>query len=154
MAIHPALVNLKTADEVAADRVGKPLMKPLPHQITKQAEQKAATLKDDAFRALIWQLDGSRSRATGKLLMRSGTMSWDQLGEVDHSIPRSLAPDRLWDPSNALLLSKSENRLRKVPCPRAPEFRMFDYSGPDNRRLPQRFIWRDVDGHITKEREG
>jgi 5-methylcytosine-specific restriction endonuclease McrA len=136
------------------DRPAMAVPKPLPHQLTKQAEQRAAVLKDDAFRALIWQLDGSRSRATGKLLMRSGTMAWEQLGEVDHSIPRSLAPDRLWDPQNALLLSKAENRLRKVPCPRAPEFRMFNYEGPDNRREPQTFIWRDADGKVVKRRIG
>lgn len=128
--------------------------KGLPHMLEKKAAKQAKQDKDDAFRDEIWTLDHGRSRATGKLLKRSGTTDWSELGEVDHSIPRSLAPDRIYDVSNGLLLSKEENRLRKVPCPRAPEFRMFDYSGPDDRRQPQTFVWRDADGHITKTRVG
>lgn len=128
--------------------------KGIPHQIVKKEEKKAKTLKDEAFRAEIWKLDHGCSRATGKKLVKSGTTDWDQLGEVDHSIPRSLAPDRIWDTSNALLLSKAENRLRKVACPEAPEHRMFNYSGPDNRRKPQKFVWRDRTGAIVKTRIG
>lgn len=146
--------GLMTADEVAASRVGKPLTKPLPAMVTKKARQKQKLADDDAFRADIWKRDGGRSRATGKPLVKGGTMEWAQLGEVDHAIPRSLAPDRIYDRGNALLLSKEENRLRKIPCPRAPEFRMFDYTGPDDRRLPQTFTWRDNDGRVVKQRVG
>lgn len=145
-------LNLPTLDEINA-RPHAPA-KGLPHQLVKQAEKKAAVKKDDAFRAEIWKLDGGRSRATGRTLVKSGTTDWEKLGEVDHSIPRSLAPDRLWDVTNALLLSKAENRLRKVCCLHAPEHRYFDYSGPDDRRQPQTFVWRDDDGTVTKTRRG
>jgi hypothetical protein len=101
--------RLQTVDEAAAERAGKPLTKPMPHVLAKKETKKAKQLKDDAFRALIWKLDGGKSRATGKKLVRSGTTDWDQLGEVDHVINRSTAPDRIYDPENALLLSKAEN---------------------------------------------
>ncbi len=146
--------DLPTVAEMDAERRWKPIPKGLPHQLVKKDEKKEKKLKDDDFRKEIWKLDRGCSRATGKKLTKSGTTDWDLLGEVDHSIPRSLAPDRIWDTSNALLLSKAENRLRKVACPEAPEHRMFDYSGPDNRRLPQRFVWREKTGKVTKERMG
>lgn len=125
--------------------------KPVPHQIAKEKKSKAKKKTDEAFRAEIWKLDGGKSRATGTPLVKSGTVSWHALGEVDHAIPRSLAPDLIYEPSNALLLSKWENRMRKVPCVRAPEFKYFDYTGPENRREEQHFVWRNDDGKIIKE---
>jgi hypothetical protein len=146
--------RLETVDQVAAKRHGKPLVKPLPAPVLKDKRVKAKKITDDDFRKEIWKLDGGKSRATGKKLARSGTTSWHELGEVDHALLRSTNPDRVYDPSNALLLSKWENRMRKVPCPRAPEFKMFDYSGPDDRRQKQTFVWRDEDGKVTKTRVG
>lgn len=143
--------SLPTLAEMQAKRRATP--KGVPHQIAKQREKKADVVKDDAFRLAIWNRDKGRSRATGKPLKKSG-ISWDEIGEVDHAIPRSIAPDRIWDLGNALLLSKTENRLRKVSCIRAPEHKYFDYSGPDNRKKPQTFVWRDDDGKITKTRIG
>jgi hypothetical protein len=125
----------------------------LPTPIAKKEKQKTKDQQAKAFRDEVWKLDKGRSRATGKPLVKSGT-DWDRLGEVDHSIPRSLAPDRIYDVSNGLLLSKTENRLRKVVCLHAPEFKMFDYTGPDNRREKQTFVWRDKDGTVTKTRIG
>jgi hypothetical protein len=145
------LSHLKTLDEVAAARVGKPLPKPVPHQITKDTKAKQKKMNDEAFRDLIWKLDEGRSRATGKPLRKSGTTNWHELGEVDHAIQRSLAPELIYEPSNGVLLSKWENRMRKVSCIRAPEFHYFDYTGPENRREPQHFIWRNDDGTIIKE---
>lgn len=124
----------------------------LPTPLAKKARQKSKDEQAKQFRNEVWARDQGRCRATGKTLLRSGTTDWDALGEVDHSVPRSLAPDRLYDTSNGLLLMKTLNRLRKVACKNAPEFRVFDYSGPDNRALPQTFVWRDQDGTITKER--
>jgi hypothetical protein len=146
------VADLPTLAEMQEARASIPNWKPAPAMLQKDAKKKAKKLTDDEFRALIWKLDGARSRATGKPLVHGGTTDWHHLGEVDHSIPRSLAPDRIYDPSNALLLSKWENRARKTPCPRAPEFRMFDYTGPDDRRKPQHFVWRNEDGRIVKER--
>lgn len=137
-----------------AQRTPRAEQKGIPAMLVKKEKQASKDAQADAFRAAVWQLDKYRSRATGRPLVRSGTTDWDKLGEVDHAIPRSLAPELLYDVSNGILLSKTENRLRKVACPRAPEFRMFSYTGPENRREPQHFVWRDADGRITKERMG
>lgn len=148
MSDTPALDNLKVYDprERCAPQKGG-----MPTVLAKKARQKSKDEQAKAFRDAVWKLDKGRSRATGRKLTRSGTTDWAKLGEVDHSIPRSLAPERIYDVSNGLLLSKEENRLRKVICVRAPEFKRFDYSGPDDRRQPQHFIWRNEDGKVTKE---
>lgn len=142
-----------TMAEAEALRRGKPLPKPIPHQITKEKKAKQKKLDDKAFRDLIWKLDGGKSRATGMPLTKSG-LDWKTIGEVDHAMPRSTSPELIYEPSNGVLLSKWENRMRKVACHRAPEFKYFDYTGPSNRRLPQHFIWRDDDGQIIKETRG
>lgn len=126
----------------------------LPTPLAKKAKAKAKEDRGKQFRAEVWARDGWKSRATGKPLVKSGTTDWALLGEVDHAYPRSTCPERIYDTSNGILLSKEENRLRKVRCPRAPEFAMFDYSGPDNRSLPQDFVWRDADGNVTKRMKG
>lgn len=128
--------------------------KPVPHQITKDAKKKQKKLDDDSFRDAIWKLDEGKSRATGKPLVRSGTTDWHRLGEVDHAMPRSTSPELIYDLSNGVLLSKWENRMRKVACVRAPEFQYFNYTGPENRREKQHFVWRDDDGTIVKETRG
>ncbi len=149
------VADLLTVAQAAALRAGKPIAKPgLPRPLEKKARQQSKDAQAKAFRAEVWARDQGRCRATGKPLLRSGTTDWSKLGEVDHSILRSLAPDRIYDTSNGLLLTKELNRLRKVICARAPEFKRFDYSGPDNRALPQVFVWRDDDGTITKTRKG
>ncbi len=130
------------------------LQKPIPHLLAKEEKAAAKKLNADTFRDAIWKRDGGRSRATGKLLAKSGTLSWDELGEVDHVIDRSLAPERIYDVGNGILLSKRENRLKKTPCPLAPEYRMFQVEGPDDRSLPQLFRWRAKDGRITRETVG
>lgn len=126
----------------------------LPAPLAKKARQKTKDEQAKDFRDAVWTLDKGKSRATGRPLVKSGTTDWAKLGEVDHAIPRSLAPDRLYDVSNGLLLSKEENRLRKVVCRGMPEFKRFDYTGPDNRRELQTFTWRDATGTITKTRIG
>lgn len=126
----------------------------LPAPIAKKERQKSKEAQAATFRNEVWARDRGRCRATGKPLVRSGTLDWEKLGEVDHSIPRSLAPERIYDTSNGILLQKHLNRLRKGRCIHAPEFHYFDYEGPDNRALPQTFTWRDDNGKITKQRIG
>jgi hypothetical protein len=128
--------------------------KGLPHQLVKQAERESKEDRGKVFRDAVWTRDKGRCRATGKLLKRSGTTDWNVLGEVDHSIPRSLAPERIYDVGNGVLLTKALNRLRKVACPRAPEHRMFAYDGPDDRGELQTFTWRNEDGAVTKTKVG
>jgi hypothetical protein len=146
------LADLPTLGEVNAQR--RAPQKGLPPVLERKARKEAKADKADVFRAAIWARDKGCSRATGKPLVKSGTTDWSALGEVDHAYPRSTAPDRIYDVSNGILLSKEENRLRKVPCPRAPEFKLFDYEGPDDRSKPQTFIWRNADGKVTKRRKG
>lgn len=148
------IADLPTLAEMQARPRATPKHLIEPRMITKENKAKAKKLSDKEFREAIWKRDEGKSRATGKPLVRGGTTDPHLLGEVDHSIPRSLAPDRIYDLENALLLSKWENRARKIACPRAPEFKLFDYTGPDDRRKPQHFIWRDSDGKITKETRG
>lgn len=143
-----------TLAEVEALRRGKPLTKPEPRALSKPKADKAKADKGKAFRDEVWARDGGKSRATGKPLVRSGSINPDELGEVDHVINRSTAPERIYDTSNGILLSKRENRLKKAVCPRAPEHHLFEVDGPDNRALPQRFIWRDGDGKIIRKTEG
>lgn len=125
----------------------------VPHQLVKERRDKAKKITREQFTALIWKLDGGLCRATKRPLKRSG-LDWNEIGEVDHSIPKSLAPDRLYDPANGLLLTKRLNRLRKVSCPRAPEYHLFDYRSTGNAREPQTFIWRDEDGRIVRQEIG
>lgn len=143
-----------TAAEVDALRRGKPLVKPLPRQLVKEKRDQEKADKGKTFRDEVWARDQGRCRATKKQLVRVGSVKWDELGEVDHAYLRSLAPERIYDTSNGLLLTKRLNRLRKVACPKAPEYRMFSYDGPDNRALPQRFTWRDEDGKVTRKTVG
>lgn len=143
-----------TMAEIEAERVGKAIPKGLPAIIEKKERKQAKKDKDDAFRDDIWKLDGGKSRATKTPLVRGGTTEWDRLGEVDHVINRSTAPELVYERSNGILLSKTENRLKKTPCPLAPEFFMFSVDGPENRRLPQRFTWRDKAGKITRVTHG
>jgi len=146
------LRHLPTLAELQQRRRAQP--KGRPHMLEKKAAKQSKEELAKAFRDAVWKRDRYRSRATGKPLKRSGTTDWSELGEVDHSIPRSLAPERIYDVGNGLLLSKEENRLRKVVCPRAPEHRLFDYTGPDDRSQPQTFTWRNEDGKVTKQRVG
>jgi hypothetical protein len=128
--------------------------KPVPSALRKEKRDAEKKLNAKTFRDAVWKRDKGRSRATGQPLKKSGTTDWNLLGEVDHAIPRSLAPERIYEVGNGILLSKKENRLRKVPCPRAPEFRLFDYTGNEDRSFPQAFVWRDEDGRIVKQRLG
>jgi hypothetical protein len=128
--------------------------KGVPGPIAKERKEKSKVDRAKAFRDEVWARDGGRCRATGVPLVRSGTTDDQKLGEVDHSYLRSLAPERIYDTSNGILLQKRLNRLRKARCIHAPEHHYFDYTGPENRALPQTFTWRDDDGKITKQRIG
>lgn len=146
-------MNLPVLTDRARERYAP--QKGVPAIIVKKERKLSKEEQAKAFRLAVWKRDDGKSRATGKKLVKSGTMDGDKLGEVDHAIPRSLAPDRLYDVSNGILLSKNENRLRKAVCLEQPEYRIFDYSGPDNRALHQQFVWRDpTTGTVTKRRTG
>ncbi len=142
-------------DVVDADKLPRCApQKGLPKVLEKKAKKLSRDEEEKQFRAEVWKRDKGRSRATGKPLAKSGTMEWSKLGEVDHAIRRSDDRTKIFDVSNALLLSKEENRLREVRCPRNPEFRMFDYEGPEDRSQPQTFTWRDADGKVIRTRIG
>lgn len=71
--------------------------------------QRDTAARERAFRNLIWDLDRSRCRATGRVLVR-GSEGWDEGGEVAHLRKRSLAPEQKYDPSNACLLTRRLHR--------------------------------------------
>ena len=134
-------------------RCATPKHQIVPAVVAREEKRKAKKANGDTFRAAVWARDQGKCRATGVPLTKGGTDP-HTVGEVDHSVPRSLAPERIYDVNNGVLISKFLNRLRKVACPEAPEHRMFDYTGPDDRSLPQKFVWRDRTGKVTKERIG
>lgn len=119
--------------------------------ITKDATRKAKKRKGEDFRADVWARDKSRSRASKKPVGRSGTDP-HKVGEVHHVIPRSLAPERIFDVANGLLLTRFEHALAETACPNDPAHRYLDIEGPDDRGELQTFIWRDRDGKEMKRR--
>jgi len=147
----PILSALPTPAEMHAARCGQPLSKGLPTPLAKVEKQKAKKLRAEDFRKGVWARDQSRSRASGKRVARSGT-DFEKVGEVHHVIPRSLAPERVYDIANGLLLSKHEHHLAETACPNDPAHCLLDIEGPDNRREPQTFIWRDVHGKELRRR--
>lgn len=146
-------LNLPSLNERSRERYATPKHAITPAVLTKDERKKSREAQGEAFREAVWKRDKGKSRATGKKLAKSGT-DWDTVGEVDHVINRSIAPDRIYDVTNGLLLSKRENRLKKTACPLAPEYHLFEVTGPDDRGQPQTFTWRDKDGTIRKQRSG
>jgi 5-methylcytosine-specific restriction endonuclease McrA len=142
-----------TMAEIEADRAGKPILKGLPRVIVKEERRKEKVANADTFRKGVWKRDESLSRASGKPLSHSGT-DFHKVGEVHHVIPRSLAPERVYDVTNGLLLSKHEHALAEAVCPNAPDRRFLDISGPDDRGEQQTFIWRDAQGTELRRRIG
>lgn len=158
MSVRPDLSSLLTPEQADAEHrrehgIGFPKAG-LPTVLARKERKKKKADKAEAFRLAVWKRDRDRSRATGRPLVKSGTDDWSKLGEVDHAINRSTAPDRVYDISNGILLSKEENRLKKVACRRAPEHRRFEIIGPDDRAKTQRFEWRNDDGVVVKVRHG
>lgn len=146
-------LRLPTLAEIEAERAGQPFPKGLPPALAKEERRKSRETEEKLAREAVWARDHARSRATGQPLKRSG-IDWNEIGEVDHVINRSTAPELVYDTANMLLLSRKENRLKKTACPRAPEHHMFEVSGPADRAKPQLFRWRDKDGKITRETRG
>ncbi len=146
-------LSIPTLQEVQGARAGRPIPKGLPTPVAKVEKKKAKAAQEKAFRLAVWKRDKSRSRASRKPLARSGS-DYEKVGEVHHVVPRSLAPERLYDVSNGLLLNKHEHQLAETICPNDPAHRLLDIEGPDDRGLPQEFIWRDVHGKEFKRRIG
>lgn len=146
-------LNLPTLAEMQAIRRATPKHAIVPRIIEREKKKADKKQNAETFRKAVWRRDGGKCRATKKHLAKSGL---DDLvvGEVDHVIDRSLAPDRVYDVSNGILIAKRLNRLKKVACLRAPEFRMFSIVGPDDRAKRQRFLWRDEDGKVIRETRG
>lgn len=148
-AMRQALAGVPTPDQCPPPK----LQKGLPHPLVKEEKRKAKKLSEAEFRKGVWARDKHRSRASRKPLGRSGT-DFHQVGEVHHVIPRSLAPERVYDVANGLLLSKHEHALAETNCPNDPVHRLLDIEGPDDRSQPQTFIWRDSQGAELRRRIG
>jgi hypothetical protein len=121
--------------------------------LVKEEKRKAKKASEVTFRKGVWKRDKSRSRASRTPLARSGS-DFHKVGEVHHVIPRSLAPERVYDVANGILLSKHEHALAETVCSNAPDRRLLDISGPDDRGEDQLFIWRDKDGNELKRHIG
>lgn len=130
-----------------------PQPKGIPAPLAKIARKKTKLAQEKDFRAAVWARDQSRSRASKKPLAKSGT-AYERVGEVHHVIPRSLAPERIFDVSNGLLLSKAEHAMAETACPNDPAHRLLDIVGPDDRGQPQTFIFRDASGKELRRRVG
>ncbi len=148
-AFIPTYEDLDAAGEIRAT----PKHEMTHRVVAKEEKKKTKAEQSKFFRDEVWRLDGNKCRATRVQLSRAG-IDDHKVGEVDHAIPRSLAPERLYDVSNGILISRYLNRLRKVACAEAPEFQMFSYTGPDNRRELQTFRWRDRTGKVIRTEIG
>ena len=142
-----------TLAQRSTERYAEPKHRIPANVVTREDKRQAKKKNDKAFRDAVWKRDKGRCRATRVTLSHSG-VDPHKVGEVDHTLLRSTHPERIYDTTNGVLMSKYLNRLRKVACLRAPEFLRFDYSGPEDRGEPQTFIWRDDDGKIKKQRIG
>lgn len=149
----PILSSLPDQHEVDAIRRRDGFQKPIPHPLAKIEKRKTKAAREKEFRAAVWDRDRSRSRASQKPLVRSGT-NWERVGEVHHVIPRSLAPERVSDVANGLLLSKEEHALAETNCPADPSKCLLDILGSEDRSLPQTFIFYDVQGNELRRRIG
>lgn len=146
-------LNIPTMAEIAAERERerKPIAKGLPRPLAKEEKRKAKEVSAADFRKGVWDRDERLSRASRKPLARSGT-DVHKVGEVHHVVPRSLSPERIYDVTNGILLSKHEHALAEAICPNDPAHRLLDIIGPDDRGKPQTFIWRDAQGKELKRR--
>jgi hypothetical protein len=127
--------------------------KPMPTVVRKQERIKAKAANEADFRKSVWVRDQGKSRASGKPLGKSGS-NWEKVGEVHHVLARSTNPDKIYDVSNGLLLSKQEHALAETMCPGEPSKSLLNIEGPTDRGKPQTFVWLDVNGKELKRRIG
>lgn len=156
MGLDLSSLNLPSKADIDAElgeRRATPKYKMTPAPLVKEAKKKAKVASEVEFRKDVWERDKRRSRASRKPLGRSGT-DYHKVGEVHHVIPRSLAPERVYDVANGILLSKHEHALAEAICPNDPEHRLLDIVGPDDRGQDQTFIWRDEQGKELRRRIG
>lgn len=146
-------LNLPSLNDRQQERYATPKHKITPAPLVKEEKRQAKKANEITFRKGVWERDKHRSRASRKPLSRSGS-DFHQVGEVHHVIPRSLAPERVYDVANGILLSKHEHALAEAICPNDPAHRLLDISGPDDRGEPQLFIFRDKDGKAIRQRVG
>jgi hypothetical protein len=145
--------NLPTLGEMRAKPSATPKGQIVPRVIEKAEKKKSKERQHAEFRAAVWARDKSRSRFSRKPLGKSGT-DYDKVGEVHHVLARSTHPDKVYDVSNGILLSKSEHALAETRCPQMPEFALLSIEGPADRGEPQTFTLRDLTGKILKTRVG
>lgn len=144
-------LNLPTLAARGRERYATPKHQITPAPLVKEAKKAAKKASEVEFRKGVWLRDEGRSRASRKPLARSGT-DFHKVGQVHHVVPRSLAPERVYDITNGILLSAHEHALAEAICPNDPAHRLLDIEGPDDRGEKQTFIWRDVNGVELKRK--
>jgi hypothetical protein len=127
--------------------------KGVPAVIAREEKKRSKDALGEAFRKAVWKRDGRKSRASRTPLSPSGTDP-HKIGEVHHEYKRSTHPDRIYDVTCGVLLSRYEHRLAETRCVNAPEFFMLSRTGQDDLGQPQTWVWRDIHGQITKTRIG
>lgn len=127
--------------------------KGVPHIVARQEKKKLQSQVEDDFRKGVRKRDGMKSRATGKPLVLD-TTNPDKLADVHHVLKRSTNPEGKWEIERGILLSRTEHKYAETRCLNAPEHYMLDISGPDDLGEKQTFTWRDIQGVITKTRNG
>lgn len=148
-AMRDALSKVPTREECPPPN----LQKGQPAVLVKEDKRKAKKANEADFRKAVWDRDKASSRASRKPLSHSGSDP-HKVGEVHHVIARSLAPHRIYEVSNGILLSRFEHALAETNCPNDPAHRLLDIEGDDDRGQPQTFIWRDSQGKELKRRIG
>lgn len=146
-------ITAPTMAEVNSVRRATPKHQITPNVITREDKRQAKKANAATFRKGVWERDRSRSRASKTPLSRSGS-DFKKVGEVHHVIPRSLAPERIYEIANGILLSKYEHALAETACPGDPAHHLLDIEGPLDRGELQTFIWRDKNGKELKRRIG
>lgn len=134
-------------------RCAIPKRRIVPRVVAQEAKRQAKKANGKTFRDAVWARDKGLCRATRRPLTKSGSDP-QRVGEVDHVLNRSTHPDRIYDVSNGILISRYLNHLKKEACPGAPEFFLFAITGPDDRGQEQTFTWRDLNGKVTRTRQG
>lgn len=83
---------------------------PKPRDQKGASRQSRFDKQEREFRRQVWEREGGCSRLTGQPLSKWDD-DWDRLGDVCHILPKSVYPERRFDPENAVLLSRNEHIL-------------------------------------------
>lgn len=136
-----ALRPLPTLAQMSARRRAEPKpSRALRHETTKRKKDR----REQEVRDAVWFRDGGKSRATSKPLSRTA-VDRDRKWDPHHLEKQSTHPEREFDVSNIVSLSRQEHDLAETVCPKNPKYFLLDILGMDASRALT-FIRRDAEG--------